>query len=388
MKTKGKNHRTERVRTLFGALGVVAGVAVPSLALASSTNGENELKVYSLENYGYVWDAQAQTNKRWKPSVPVSGTRDAYDTFYPEMYNCTSNNCAYSTSTRYKDSGVYVSRMHSEMNAADMVFFYGHNISMREWNDDGENFTVWVPFNTSTGNAQKGYTGSWTDISLCETCTYDIFDWGTSVIPYYYHEIGTASGESGLQNAPWTSPAYSVFYGYNPLTSVLVGQDYKTGTWYTENTVGQSTPTARSGQLGSSDLEFFVANGCEAVPVAHYSNHYPGSSVVLSDQARQAWQPSWRKLHMALGHYYLTTTGCVPNLKDFADDLKAGDGVARAYFDAHSCTAPSGDPAMYQPGMLSPRNGIFDSDKWTTRLADPTTTDESTTWYVWYEVGN
>jgi hypothetical protein len=357
-------------------------------AWGMSTNINNALGVYNIEAYQTQLDSLRNTNPTWKSSIPTSGALDAYDAFWNAMTGCSTSNCASTASHRFTNAETTVNTMlgSSGWLAHDMVFFFGHNVSMREWNDDGDPFDAWVPFNTSTGQAQFYYTGNWAQLTTCRTCMYKMSDWGTGVVPYYYHYRGTAAGGQGIQDASWTSPAYSVFYGYTPLSSVLIGQDFKTGTWFSESAVNQATPTSRTGQLGG-DLEYLIANGCEAVPVARIVNHTLGNTIELSDQARVAWKPSWRGMHSAMGHYFLTTVGDIPNLNNFANDLKAGVGVGRAYFNAHTCNFPN-EPGMCQPGHLMPRDGgMFDNDKWTAQAADPTTTDEAGTWYVTYWVG-
>jgi hypothetical protein len=368
-----------------------AALLCASSAWGFSTHVDKALGVYNIETYATQHDAFRNTFVPWKSAIATSGNLDAYEAFWNAMTTCTGSECANTSSHRFGDANMTVNNMlgTSGWVAHDMVFFFGHNVAIREWNEEPDwagSFMSWIPYNTVTGQAQYYYTGSWAQVFHCPSCTYQMDDWGTTVIPYYYHARGTSTNGQGIRDASWTSPAYSVFYGYNPLTSVLVGQDFRSTSWYSENTIAQTTFTTRSGQLGG-ELEFVIANGCEAVPVARLVNHLPGNTVEISDQGRVAWKPSWRGLHSAMGHYYLTTTGDIPNLVNFANDIKAGVGVGRAYFNAHTCNW-SGMPGMCQPGHLAPRDGgVFDSDKWTAQVADPTTTDEAGTWYATYWVG-
>ncbi len=259
-------------------------------------------------------------------------------------------------SIRKRNSGVSVNNMARSSNGwqdADMVFFYGHTTQMQpQWDIDG--FKVWRKYESEPAPY-------W-----CEKSVSDWTDWGTSAEPYRYHRADPVNNAS-------LSTAYSVLYAYNALTSILIGHDYREGTWYTEN-VKDSTGTARSGKLGP-ETEWVVAHGCNAATVAKYfsTGESCSSGATCEDEEGcwngkchnttntplgvNAWDGAWDRLHLVLGHYIGTYTSMLPDLGLFASDLKSGDVVKDAYFDMHTCSATRDDedegPAYCQPSAIS-----------------------------------
>jgi hypothetical protein len=364
-------------------------------AWGSTNNADHQLKVFDIQRYGQEVDQFQGVSIDWKDEISTSAPLDAFGTFWSDMFNCTSSACADASSSLTTTSHVDVNSLTGLNHGADMDFFYGHNISIQQWNHEAEAFELWMPYDSSTGKPVFGVTNLWgyicttgTACTAARQSTLDWTNWGTSQIPYYYHGKNTAFNQTGIQDATITHP-YSVFYAYNPLTSMITNQDYVPGTWLTENSQNTGAPPdSHVDQLGNGDAEFIIANGCQAVPAAGYTNHTPGNSVTISSQARDEWKPSWRGLHLVVGHYIITTTDCLPNMNTFANELKAGDGVLRAYFDAHTtCSSPPNEVGEYQPSAISPRNNIVDTDRWTTQISDPSTTDEASSWFAWYNVG-
>ena len=342
------HHHRRRARALIWLLPLL-GLQLSHDARAGSNNVEHELVVYSLKNY-----AQYLT-VNWKGSVvPWYTNQDPYQDFWASMYNCSGDECANTYSARFQDSQVTVNQMATShatssdrgWSNSDFVVFYGHNTQVKpQWS---ETFSLWR-FNSEFN---QWYHHDITDWS----------NWGTSSEPYEYHR-------SWVSNAS-LSNAYAVFYGYNPFTSILVGnaRDFPTsGTWYTENTWNGSTDTRDNHFNG--ELEWIIADGCNAVSTAD-----PDGNALSLGAA--AWSKAWDGLHMVMGHYYVTDTSRLPNLQAYAGDLKAGGLMQPSYFNRHTCTAPPGEAAGYcQPSAIEIQynyicfpppcpTAYMDSDKW------------------------
>ncbi len=319
---------TKRIAFLF----LVAGVCiVPVKAKSAGTNWNHELMVYSIEDYGNLYDHVTDSTHDWKIDIGLTNAKDPYYDFWDDM-NCSSSQCMHTNSVRRRNSAVTVNNMRNTSTgwpAADMVFFFGHNTMIRpQWDHE---FNVWRYYYIWNGSY---FVGSWGEYPIAEW-----EDWGTSAEPYRYHR--TQISNASLSNS------FAVFYAYKPLTSILVGKDFTTGTWYTENTWNQSSADSNTGQLGSSDTEWIIAHGCNAVTVAT-----PPSGTWMNSLGVNAWKKSWSRLHTVLGHYYTTTVSGEPELDDFAAALKGGDIIKDAYFDIHT-TYSSSQPAKYMPGAIS-----------------------------------
>jgi len=251
----------------------------PSLAWAwQSYRSNNRLGVYDIQNYAQQYDATAKAYRSWKSSVPVSNTDMKAQTLY-ELFNCSDpNTCGYTTSFRLADSNVSVTNMNSSSSSynfgkPNLLFFYGHNIAPKVYdalysNYSGHAFDAWFPAGKVSSDPTTTWgpiNGQWERPFLCSGypgdtvgCHRSALDWATTKTPYYYHWTNSQNGQYGIQDASWTGPAYAVFYAYNPLTSTLMGKDWKGGAWPWVNTVGKTTPSYANGPLLS---DFFVANG-------------------------------------------------------------------------------------------------------------------------------
>lgn len=297
--------RFHRSAPVFVACLVAVSGASPSHAGGSNT--EHELAVYSLTQYG------TYLSQAWKGSIPAASRMNPYEDFYELlMDNCTTSECAHTSSARFQNSAVTVNQMTSTAgttsdrgwSSSDLVFFYGHNTQIQpQWESD---ISAWH-YNSEFGQWYQTYYSDWRS-------------WGTASNPYEYHRY--TIGNASLSNA------FSVFYAYNPFTSVLIGQDFSaSGTWYTENTWNQGVADSHTSTL-NTELEWVIANGCNAVSVADPWGH----SLPL---AKNAWSKSWTGTHMVLGHYATTITAYLPHLDDFAQWLMEGDLLKEAYWQAH-----------------------------------------------------
>jgi len=374
-------------------------VVSSTVQAGGGSNTNHELMVYSIEYYDNFYDDCIDQSIRWKPTIPLDNDYEIKDPassnstikgFWYKMYdNCTISQCAHTESYKYTGSQVTVNNMlqaDNGWNDADMVFFYGHNTTIRpQWsNPDMELWKTWLDLGS----------GGWV---WCKQ-EDEWLDWGTATEPYRYHR--NLITDASLSNA------MAVFYAYNPLTSVLVGEDFVDGTWYSENTYDQTLATARSGRL-NSEIEWFVANGCNAVTVAMYQYGDPEDPIVATALGVNAWKDSWNGQHLVMGHYYSTTAIGLPILggdaaNSFNVGLKVGDIMKDAYFDAHTENYEP-DPAKYQPAAISvspqsccsgtypliycPTGGcagdFMHTDHWNLTLADLTTNFYYTTsWRV------
>ena len=341
-------------------------------------NYAHELMVYSIEYYGQHPDSSVGGILRnWKTDIPFYNVKkNPYVTFWDYMYTYCSNQsfCAKKDdSVRRLNNLVTVDSMVSMDNGwqdADMVFFFGHNVQIAPQNsphmEHDHNFGIWLPDNgTWHTGAIGGFDGD-----------FDFNDWGTSNEPYRYHR--------NLVDDASYSNAYAVFYAYNPLTSVLIGEDFSSGYWYTENIWNQSIQDPHFGEL-AHDTEWIIAHGCSGVQTASYYHYgaiddctrnsdcavinaidtchgevgdlpplpplnpqpdYVSGNViddgvchrpVSSYLGVHAWDKSWGRLHTVLGHWAGTTTQNEPRLDAFASALMADNAVVKdAYFDVHT----------------------------------------------------
>ena len=225
----------------FAAVFIVA-----NSAMSAGNNTEHEIMVYSIEQYQEFWDSCEEEYREWKQAIGLLfDEQDPYKTFWNLMYsNCSGDQCAHENSVRRKNSEVTVDSMVNISDGwedADMVFFFGHNTQIKPHIILEHEF------------------GYWRDVSgfaYCHESTDDYREWGTSSMPYEYHYA------SPIMNASETNQR-AVFYAYNGLTSVLVGQDFISGLWRTENTLNQAY-NEHSGMLGP-ETEWVIAHGCNAV---------------------------------------------------------------------------------------------------------------------------
>lgn len=214
---------------------------------AGSNNVEHELVVYSLKNYG------AYAGQAWKVAIETTPGQDPYQDFWSSMYNCSGNECAHTYSARYENSAVTVNQMATNQetqtdrgwSGSDFVVFYGHNTMIKpQWS---ESFHIW---------RYNSEFFTWYQSTLT-----DWIAWGTTSEKYEYHR-------SWVSDASLTNP-YAVFYGHNPFTSILIGKDFpNAGSWETENTWDQTTADTRDNHF-SGEVEWIIANGCNAVTVAN-----------------------------------------------------------------------------------------------------------------------
>ena len=397
------------------AVAILVAWAVPSTVhgYGQSVNQANKIGIYDIQYYGQQYDAITRLPADWKPQIPVSNYAMSTQALYDSFDCADANLCGSSTSYRITDSSVSVANMNEvgwnwgwkddySLTAASMLFFYGHNISPRVYDalyayNRGDSFPAWFPAGTVTdapGAIWGPVSGNWQQVSLCsgypgltDSCARDIFQWGTTSTPFYYHWTGSQVGQYGVQDASWTSPAYSVFYGYNPLTSVLVGKDWTWSTWPYANVAGAQVPAYGQGRLGDDlaqgelSTNFLIANGCEALPVAAYSEHYPGGPVGAGwvTEGINAWKASWgSNLHAVMGHTEGTNTDNIPNLFLFSDMVLSQVGVIEAYFLAHSRVAfDKTNPLAFAPSAIAPRdvlmNGqdVYSFDTWYPREEAP-----------------
>lgn len=344
--------------SLLGAAFVFVGNVLP--VSAAGSNWSHELMVYSLEQYGNGTNFCTNDTYHWKHDILVADEYDPYYGLWDKLYtDCgTGNECAKATdSVRRRNSSVTRDSMISSTNGwpdADMVFFYGHNTMMQpQWNTD---FTAWFPIDPDNFFWCEWEVDPWTI-------------WGTSQFPYWYHPSGAISDASFYNSS-------SVFYAYPFHTSVLVGKDF----------TGVSGPSWDGGdKLGQNgELEWVIANGCNALTVAEYENTgvtctsssancgstegcwIPESGGTVkkchkpeaSDFGVHAWAKSWGKVHLVMGHNHGTTTGQLPNLTNFGQDLKTGVKIKQAYFDRHTCSAwgrdvPADGSTQCKPSAMS-----------------------------------
>jgi hypothetical protein len=354
---------------------------------ATSSNGNHEIMVYSLEQYGNLTDVVTGQTTRWKHDIPLDNDQDPYYDFWDEM-DCSSSSCMHHDSVRRRNYQVTVNNMAWSSNGwsdGDLVFFYGHNTMIQpQWEDTFWywKYGYWIGY----GSGWHVYDIQWTD-------------WGTSMNhPYQYHRY--IRTDASLSNS------FSIFYAYNPATSILIGKDYTGSSWVTENTWNQSTGDTRSGKLGDDDIEWLVGHGCNAVTVALADGN---GGVDPTPLGVNAWKKSWSKMHIVMGHYQGTFCSWEPDLNDYADALKGGETMKEANFGIHADAygSPSDPhwPAQGQPAAImkfhedccyiNPFFGIivctpscsknyFLHDKWDSLVEDPTS--GATAFMTAYEV--
>jgi hypothetical protein len=360
----------------------VAGVGSAGPPSGQTTDWNKELAVYSLEYYG------TYNSTRWKSTIGLTNAKDPYADFWDDMFvGCYTSHCAHVHSSHRQEADVTVDAMvnsYDGWDAVDFVFFFGHNTMIRP--QFSHAFDLWRPITTGWPPLEQWQSAHLSDWS----------DWGTYAEPYSYHQNQT------IMDASLSNP-YVVFYAYNPFTSVLIGQDFVSGTWWHENTYDQVYPDNHYGQLGA-ETEWVIAHGCNAVTVALYEDGYPWDDIVSTPYAVNAWDKSWNKLHLVMGHYYSTYTSLEPDLNPFAADIKSGDGMRDAYFDAHT-SGEINNPALGMPAALStsdysccwwfmgfpicPTVGCSDSymydDTWLSQMSDSESQGYYTTSWKIYE---
>jgi hypothetical protein len=306
--------------------------AADGTVMAGGQNADHRLMVYSIQTYGTYYDDCDGDNKAWKGDIPLQSFQDPYGDFWNYiMLNCHTDACAHSQSIRRLNSEVTTTSMAGSdgWHDADMVFFFGHNTMIQpQWS---HSFPIWH-------HESYGYYDEW-----CAD-TVNWVDWGTPAEPYTYHrhEVHDAAVDN----------AYAVYYAYEPFTSILIGQDFVEGTWLNEETWNQVLPDVYQGALGSGDTEWIIGHGCNTATVAMYQNGSSADPIVPTELGVSAWSRSWDRLHMVLGHYLSTYTTLEPGLTMFALDLRGGDVIRDAYFDAHT-TGYTYDPAMGMPSAIS-----------------------------------
>ncbi|MCP4677172.1 MAG: hypothetical protein GY854_16985 [Deltaproteobacteria bacterium] len=357
---------------------------------------EHELYVYSLRQYETLPDmGNGSLPLAWKPTLPHEGDsygfdiegKDPWFEFWDLMVtDCSGVTCANDSSERFQDEDVDVNQMLQGMHGGDMVFFWGHNAAIPP-QYEVDDFGLWRP----SGFGWEHFDVNWQH-------------WGTATEPYYYHY------QTVTDATDWN--AYAVYYANNPLTSVLIGQDFAGGSWETENTYLQFIPDTHFGLLGGprypvfskylwptplfgGDLEWLIANGCGSVQVAQ---EYDGE-IVSIPAGVNAYRKSWGRMHMVLGHSIWGSYSGWADLASFAADLKSGDIVRDAYFDAHgvnlngmivsaisvipdTCCIPGPLFGSYTCDPVNCEGGILFQDKWTVPVSDPFTNASVNYYYI------
>ncbi len=331
-------NRRKSFQTATVAIAVLVVCNVSSAGPGSDP--EHELMVYSIRDYGNIDDALISGTNYvdWKPDIPLNAPEggnpnaDPANGLWSTLYtNCNGgDSCAYSDSNLRKDSDVTVDAMCSndtddDFNDADMVIFSGHNTHITGSYEHPLGEGGWSPL--------WPYDNRWTHVEI-----EDARNWGTSAEWYFYH------WPTLIFNASITNP-YVVIYGYNPITSILMGKDYVDGDWTTRNSRTSSDVT-HNGRLGG-DLEWFIANGCNGVPVARSDEDE--TFVVSNPRGVNAWKRVWSRIHLVMGHYHYAAMHLLPNLATFAADMRAGVPLKDAYFDLHVSPCRAGS----QPSAIS-----------------------------------
>lgn len=361
-------------------IGGLLGLA-PQDATAGGSNWNHELAVYSIENYEKELDLLSSGRKQWKDPVDISWSQDPAGSFWDRLYsNCSTSECAMADeSYKYEDEDVTVNNMLNGWSKADMVVFWGHNTQITP--QKKKSFTIWRPYMVGPSTQAGWYQKTIPDYRV----------WGTDDEPYRYHR-------NLIDYASYYNPG-AVFYGYNSMTSVLMGFDFREDQyWYTENTWNQSNADQHYGSLGS-DTEWIIAHGCNAVQVAKLKNNGVSCSdhddcdddeacvankcsyYGTSDLGVNAWKKSWGHLHTVLGHYAVANTASVPNLGTFANYLKSGQKIKDAYFAIHTADISQYSHAVKtlygrghsQPAAISVASGGTDykeNETWTDPMSD------------------
>jgi hypothetical protein len=408
--------RSKTVRMAI-AVSVATLVAASPPVWAYSNVPLNRIGIYDIQKYAWVYDNVSSKQWDWKPPIGETGATSA-SALWTAMTSasCTNSACAYTSSFKYQDSNVTVANMNSSdhgIGAAFLVFFSGHAMSPTVWDDWAtavDPYAAWFPWTTNGILGPVNANWTWARRLLCNDlsqCFHTLYSFAAASTPLYYHQRGTVVGGWGIMDASWYGRSYGIMYAYNPLTSVLIGQDF-TGVggqpWYWENTVDQPVPSYSFGKLGDfqgsqGPVQFFISNGCELMPVGGFANHVPGGNAYFTGQAVRIWKPSWgATLHVAMGHVEGTINYGHPNLTNFATYLMGGGyGVMEAYFMAHAGIprAYNGDLLFFSPAAVAPRgtyNGtdIYYADKWTNpRIPGPTAAQISgSSWVSWISLAD
>jgi hypothetical protein len=410
-------------RSLLATSSLLCLTALSSSGQTWNGNNDHKILVYDLQTYEQIQDyAQGGVLKDWKHNVTPRNTNMLPKTFYDTMGSGGTSDAANGYSKYYSNGNVTVARMTSPggtlgtgITTGELTLLFGHQyvIVNDNWlgvdpthNNAPLGYDIWLPYNIAYNFLTDMVNGTyWGTLTLYDTPQYDggstIFDFGTTREPFFYHYRGTAIGQRGIRNAKaYAIPSYAMYDAVHPLTSILINQDFTTGTWTVRDTIN-GAGIDRTGQLGpnsstGSRLKFLVADGCQLLPTARYRNRFPSGGIEPSEQAHNMWKASWRGMHVVVGHYYSSGLDRLPNLQQFAQYLRAGYGVAEAWWMAHAgVPTQANDPALGMASALSPRayvptscrgtNDAFYCDHWTTPMqADPTTTDEAGPWRGWF----
>ncbi len=360
---------------------ILAGAVLAATAQAGpvDTDSEHELVVYSVKRYGEWYDL-SQTppmeprTLKWKDNLKLKPSTDPYQDFFKYL-----RPGAHIESAHFENEQVTVDQMVSEgedhrdrgWSESDLVFFLGHNTQIKpQWiNSIGS----WEPVSGVLSHVIRPEGGGSFSVitrllSGWQTAKIEPWTtWGTAADPYRYHR--NTITDASLSNA------YAIFYAHNPLTSVLIGEDFPRtgGMWETENyRTGGQDYRQNTNTLGP-ETEWVIAHGCNAVTVASENGQHPLELGV------NAWRKSWSGLHMALGHYKPVNGYALPDLKPLAMSLRAGNNIKDAYFDAHTDSDSSfghqsviaASPVSccsYEPaGLVCPTIGCGDylsNDQW------------------------
>src|SRR5664279_4750566 len=245
---------TRRRRPAVQRTAVVTSLVLclaPSLVLGygQGTNLKNKILMYDIQKYAQQLDKGTGQSVDWKPAIAVTNTNMQAVTLY-NAFDCSDTNfCGSNTSVRNVDSQVNVINMNWangnwSLGAGNFTFFYGHNISPDVYDALSEAFPAWFPAGTVVDGQSWGpINGTWQQTNLCSGmpgqtsgCKRDIFKWGSTIstpsTPFYYHWTNSQRCQFGIMDTYFGgSRNYSVFYGYNPLTSVLMGKDWTSSSW-------------------------------------------------------------------------------------------------------------------------------------------------------------
>lgn len=327
--------------------------------IPTSYNGEHELGVYSLWEYGKY------NGKHWKGTVPIPYEVNPAGSFWESMASDAyhTSKCRINEEVNYHTIFPISGDGGKDWDQFDMVFFYGHNNM------------ITPPHHCDNGYFWSNNNGSWHKIygNWC--------DWGTTSLPYEYYSTDLNTGQ--------THPG-SVTYLYEPFTSALLGYQFRSDTFSTYQITAQDTPSGNSpgtrgtfnSGLGTNDLEWLILHGCQAVIVANED----GSS--YNHMGVEAFRKTWDGFHIILGHYRsYYCSQLVYSLSSFASNLKAGIPIQAAYFLTDPAQNSAAISAECKPDGISmedylQHHSYMNKDTWTTPKADINNCDGQFFWYV------
>ncbi len=298
---------------------------------------EDEMGVYSLENY----------QSGWKGNVGISDTYDPGGDFWTIMTSGSDPECAaLNRSRRYRNHEVVIqtiipvpgdSRKHWDQ--FDLVFFYGHHN------------TIVPPHPHDTFSYSNYVGGSW----VSNSGYLDLIGWGHTT-PYDYYPTRPITNANSYPGA--------VTYLYNQYTSSLLGgnYDYGGGTRSWHEHWNDPVQSFNYGELGDIDLEWLILYGCQAVITANEDGSY-------NPLAYRCFMPVSGKYHIIMGHYISYYTYQMEPLASFAYDLLAKVPIQQAYFDTdpdNNTSAIAAEKSPF-PGWAA---SVMENDRWRDPMED------------------